>query len=44
MKCVYNYKFKKWTPVAQMNEWIINVKFIHLSIYILFYLYNKYKI
>ncbi len=20
MKCVYNYKFKKWTPVAQMNE------------------------
>ena len=20
MKCVYNYKFKKWTPIAQMNE------------------------
>jgi hypothetical protein len=20
MKCVYNYKFKKWTPIARMNE------------------------
>ena len=20
MKCIYNYKFKKWTPVARMNE------------------------
>ena len=20
MKCVYNYKFKKWTPIAKMNE------------------------
>ena len=20
MKCIYNYKFKKWTPIAQMNE------------------------
>ena len=20
MKCIYNYKFKKWTPIARMNE------------------------
>jgi hypothetical protein len=20
MKCIYNYKFKKWTPISQMNE------------------------
>ena len=41
MKCVYNYKFKKWTPIARMmneqSEISISLSLL-INLYILYYL------